>query len=226
MGLTEFGMWRRSLLKKRILCYGDSNTHGYIPCAGGRYPEDVRWPTVLQRLLGEEYTVIEEGFNGRTTVYDDPVEGGFKSGASYLPPCLMTHNPLDLVILMLGTNDAKQRFGGSAKVIAMSNQQLIELIHRYGANPRGRSPKILLIAPIRIGENVIHTDMSTFGPFAASISAGFAEEYAAVAKAFGCDFLDAASVAEPSALDCIHLTEEGHLALAEAVAGKIRQILG
>ena len=86
-------------MKKRILCFGDSNTWGYMT-SGGRFDEETRWPMRLEKLLGPEYTVIEEGFNGRTCVFDDPIEGGYKSGLTYLPPCVMSHSPLDLVILM------------------------------------------------------------------------------------------------------------------------------
>ena len=212
-------------MKKRILCYGDSNTYGYIP-GGGRYDENTRWPMALQNLLGrDEYTVVEEGFGGRTTVYDDPVEGGFKSGQAYLPPCLMSHNPLDLVVLMLGTNDAKHRFQGNAKIVANCNRILIDTIRQYGADNDGTAPRILLVAPIRIGENVANTDMSIFGEYSVGVAAGFSSEFARVAEEAGVAFLDAATVLEPSEEDCIHVTAEGHLALAEAVCTKVRELL-
>ena len=105
--------------KRRILCFGDSNTHGTNP-VGPRYGEDERWPMLLQAMLGEDYRVLEEGFGGRTIAFDDPVEGGYKSAMDYLPPCLMSHDPLDLVIVMLGTNDTKQRFAMSAPAIAQA----------------------------------------------------------------------------------------------------------
>ena len=94
---------------RRILCFGDSNTWGYDPATGERFDEQTRWTGVLQAALGGDYTVIEEGLNGRTTVWDDPIEG-HKNGHEYLVPCLETHRPLDLVVLMLGTNDLKRRF--------------------------------------------------------------------------------------------------------------------
>ena len=83
-----------------ILCYGDSNTYGYNPVNGLRYPKDVRWTGVLQKLLGEQYAVIEEGCNGRTTVFEDIAEP-WKAGLGYLKPCLNTHKPIDFVIMML-----------------------------------------------------------------------------------------------------------------------------
>ena len=98
---------------KTILCYGDSNTYGYDPSNGFRYPKNVRWTGVLADLLGPEFTVIEEGCNGRTTVFDDPLEG-WKNGLDYLKPCLNSHKPIDLVILMLGSNDLKDIFHASA----------------------------------------------------------------------------------------------------------------
>lgn len=81
-----------------ILCYGDSNTYGYNPVNGLRYPKDVRWTGVLQKLLGEQYAVIEEGCNGRTTVFEDIAEP-WKEGLGYLKPCLNTHKPIDLSLI-------------------------------------------------------------------------------------------------------------------------------
>ena len=100
-----------------ILCYGDSNTYGYNPVNGLRYPKDVRWTGVLQKMLGEEYEVIEEGCNGRTTVFEDAKEP-WKAGLGYLRPCLNTHKPIDFVIMMLGSNDLKRMFHASAQEIA------------------------------------------------------------------------------------------------------------
>lgn len=94
---------------KSILCYGDSNTYGLMPDSPDRYPRDVRWTGILQKKLGEDYYVIEEGLSGRTTLWDDPIEE-HKNGKKYLLPCLDSHKPVDLVILMLGTNDLKTRF--------------------------------------------------------------------------------------------------------------------
>lgn len=91
---------------RHILCYGDSNTWGYTPGTGERHAPDVRWTGVLRRLLGEGWEVLEEGMNGRTTVFDNPMSQG-RNGSAYLLTCLETHKPLDLVILMLGTNDLR-----------------------------------------------------------------------------------------------------------------------
>ncbi|MCW5845462.1 MAG: hypothetical protein KIT77_29690, partial [Caldilinea sp.] len=102
---------------KRILCFGDSNTWGYDPVSQDRYARNARWPGVLRQQIGAGYEVIEEGLNGRTTVWNDPIEG-YKNGRDYLIPCLETHRPLDLVIILLGTNDLKKRFSLSAYDIA------------------------------------------------------------------------------------------------------------
>ena len=95
--------------QKTILCYGDSNTWGYDPVNACRYDRNIRWPGVLQKELGQAYYVKEEGLCGRTTVWDDPVEG-HKNGLKQLTPILHSHCPLDLVVIMLGTNDLKMRY--------------------------------------------------------------------------------------------------------------------
>ena len=209
-------------MKKHILCFGDSNTYGCRP-SGGRYDESVRWPTRLQSLLGDEYAVIEEGFGGRTTVFDDPVEGGYKSGAAYLPPCLMSHNPLDLVILMLGANDAKMRFNMTARTIAEGNMRLIRLIRLYGMDERGAPPRVLLVAPPPLGENIMQTSYAqVFGENAAAVTHGLAAEYARYARLMRCDFLDAGQYAAASREDAIHMTAEGHARLAETLCARIK----
>ena len=112
---------------KTILCYGDSNTWGYNPRTQDRFPIAERWTGVLAHKLGAEFRVVEEGLNGRTTVWDDPIEG-YKNGKEYLIPCLESHRPIDLVVIMLGTNDLKKRFSVSAYDIAQSVGVLVEIV--------------------------------------------------------------------------------------------------
>lgn len=216
-------------MKKRILCFGDSNTWGYDP-RGGRYDEETRWPMRLETLLnlqpGNSYTVVEEGFNGRTCVYDDPIEGGYKSGAAYLPPCLMSHNPLDLVVIMLGTNDAKRRFNLTPMTIGEGMMQLVRLTRLYGMDGKGNPPKVLIVAP----PPALDTLMSArhgecFGEPAIAVTKGLAAEYARIAKLLRCEFFDAAGWAEVSPSDAVHLTAKGHIGLAEGLTKKIQQIL-
>lgn len=214
-------------MKKRILCFGDSNTFGTIPMSPGRYDENTRWPARLGQLLGADYAIIEEGFGGRTTVWPDPVEGGYKSGLDYLIPCLASHQPLDLVILMLGTNDTKARFGLNAYTIAECNARLVRAVQQSGCGPEGGAPRVLLVAPPHIGEWVMDTLFAPiFGPQSPAISRGFAEQYARFAKLLRVDFFDASKWCEPSREDAVHLTREGQRNLAEGLSQQVRRILG
>ena len=126
---------------KTIMCYGDSNTWGCIPLTGPqpprRYGPAQRWPGVLRRELGDGYWIVEEGLNGRTTVWDDPLEP-FRSGKELLVPCLMTHQPIDLVIVMLGTNDLKGRFGVGARDIAAGAGLLLDIVRASDCGPGDR----------------------------------------------------------------------------------------
>ena len=213
-------------MQKRILCYGDSNTYGYIP-TGGRYDERTRWPMHMLDVLGDGYAVIEEGFNGRTCVFDDPVEGGYKSGVQYLPPCLMSHNPLDAVIIMLGSNDTKVRFGMTPMTIGQSMMQLVRVAKQYAVNEAGEVSHIIIAAPPRILDNLMQTrHAECFGEQAINVSAGLSRELRRISKLMRCDFFDAVPYAEVSPLDAVHMTEQGHLRLGEAMAQKIRQEIG
>lgn len=210
--------------KRRILCFGDSNTHGTNP-VGPRYGEDERWPMLLQKLLGEDVRVLEEGFGGRTIAFDDPVEGGYKSGMQYLPPCLMSHDPLDLVIVMLGTNDTKGRFAMTAPAIAQALAHLLRLVHLYAADGRGAPSRVLVIAPPPVRPEVMKTRMAgTFDERSIEVSKRLAEEYLRIARLMRCEYLNAADFCLASEEDGVHLTAAGHRALARGVADKIRDI--
>ena len=207
---------------KTVLCFGDSNTWGHHAPLGDRFDEQTRWSGRLRILLGEDYRVIEEGQRGRTTVWDDPIENRL-AGLTYLWPCLESHDPIDLVVIMLGTNDCKPYFGARAQSIADGTGRLVDMVQKSSFGPGGSAPKVLLISPIRIEPSTFYDYL--FGEVEAAKSHGFPVAYKAVADRFGCAFLDAAKLAEPDPADGVHLDAEGHKALAEAVAAKVKEIL-
>ena len=206
---------------KTVVCYGDSNTWGYDPATRGRFPYDVRWPGVLRQELGDGYLVIEEGLNGRTTVWDDPL-GEHKNGKRYLIPCLESHAPLDLVVIMLGVNDLKRRFAVSAFDIAEGAGILARMALQSGTGPDGRPPAVLLLAPPPVGK------LSEFAQLfedAEAKSRRLGENYRTVAGWYGCAVLDTAEVITSSDSDGIHFEASEHQKLGRAVAARVRSIL-
>ena len=210
---------------KHILCYGDSNTFGTNPIRGGRHSDHERWTGVLQELLGEEYRIIEEGCGGRTTVFDDVLSYG-RNGLKTLPTCIASHNPLDLIIVMLGTNDLKKRYQVTAWDLGRAMEQIVDTIQKFTYQPAYPTPEILIVSPILIKEGISDSIYGCFTEEAAAMSKCFAGEYAAVSKAKGCYFFDAAQVAEASEEDRLHMTAENHRKLAKALADEVRNICG
>lgn len=208
---------------KRIICFGDSNTWGFVPGSDGeRYPAEVRWPGVLAARLGEAYTVIEEAQNGRTTVWDDPTEEIDKNGSRHLPIVLESHKPVDLVVIMLGTNDLKNHFNQNAHTIAQGAGTLVDRVLSSEAGPGNSAPAVLLISPAPVSDG--HCPFGHLFDNAPARSRNFAEAYLEIAEEYGIPFLNAglhASCPEP---DCIHIDDTGHRALGEAVATKVRDI--
>lgn len=211
---------------KTVLCYGDSNTYGYNPSDGFRYPENVRWTGRLQKLLGDDYRVIEEGCNGRTTVFDDPIEG-WKNGLIYLRPCLNSHKPVDIVIMMLGSNDLKESFHASPKDIADGAETLVKDIIDFTGSKQGFVPVIILVAPPEIGEGIATS--AFYGHFyenAIERSKQLPGLYKQVAEKNGCVFVNAAEYIKPSKVDSLHLSPEGHAKLAEVLDRVVRESIG
>lgn len=205
-----------------ILCFGDSNTFGTNP-AGGRHPRDKRWPGILQKMLGDEYYVIEEGMGGRTTVWDDPYEPN-RSGKMALPIALQSHKPLDLVIVSLGTNDCKAHFHAAARVTAKGAEVLCQMIRGYDYGPGMPVPEILLVSPIHIGEDMERCPYVSFDEESVQKSKEMAKYYREVAERQSCLFLDASLVAGPSSLDQLHMDADSHLALAEKICEIVKRI--
>ena len=209
---------------KNILCFGDSNTFASHPL-GGRHPYDVRWTGRLQALLGAEYRVIEEGLGGRTTVFEDQISPG-RNGRAALPAAIATHNPIDLIVMMLGTNDLKAQYHATMWDLGRAMEQLMHIIDAYEYAPHYKKPQVLLVSPIEVGEGIEDSPFGCFTREAVDKSRLFAKEYALVAEKYGAHFFDAASVAYPSREDQLHMDAESHRALADALADKIRGILG
>jgi lysophospholipase L1-like esterase len=207
---------------KSVLCYGDSNTWGYDAATKGRYPRDQRWTGVLRQALGDGYVVIEEGLNGRTTIWDDPIEG-YKNGKDYLIPCLETHRSTDLVVLMLGTNDLKKRFSLSAYDIAAGAGVLIDIIMRSNAGLDLNPPQALLMCPPLVAKL---TDFAEMFEDAEEKSKRLSKHYRAVAEELGCHFLDTSEIIVSSDLDGIHFDPSELPKLGNAVAKAARNIIG
>ncbi len=219
---------------KHVICFGDSNTHGYCgdpaefdglpqPSSSMRYSESSRWPRLLQDKLGEDYLILDEGLNGRTTVFEDPYRQGL-TGAGYIWPCLMSHKPVDLLILMLGTNDAKEWYGATALQICAGMEYIV---CRAQNTPcwTEKGPNILVIAPPPIGEGYEQTEsFPEFGPYAREKTLKLAKLYEQGAKRLGCAFLDAAPLAELNPVDRIHMTRRDCEVLASELAKLVPEL--
>lgn len=210
---------------KTIMCYGDSNTWGANPDQLGRIDIHARWAGVLRDRLGADYHVVEEGLNGRTTVHDDPIEGTHKNGRTAMPMLLETHAPLDLVIIMLGTNDLKKRFDVPASDIARGMGVLAKIVLSSAAGIGGNAPKLLLVSPPRIAP-LAGTPFEDMFEGAPAKSEKLAHFYAQTAAELGCAFFDAGSAIVSSPRDAIHLEPDQHIKLGEAMVEQVKNLIG
>jgi lysophospholipase L1-like esterase len=203
-----------------LLCFGDSNTWGFNPATWERYPQDIRWPGVLQNELGESYRVIEDGQNGRTAI-EGKAFAGFNTSKVALVSTLANHSPFDLVILMLGTNDLLMRSSVFPDDVGKGIDVLLDIIRSSGAGPGGNAPAVLLLAPPPIGS---HTGEIDAPESALTQSHLFAERYASIAADFDCAFLDTGEIVRSSEIDGSHLDASEHTKLGLAVAKRVRMI--
>ncbi|MEG1540906.1 MAG: GDSL-type esterase/lipase family protein, partial [Oscillospiraceae bacterium] len=208
-------------MKKHIVCLGDSNTHGY--CADpndsadgdlGRFNENERWTCLLQKSLGEDYLVLEEGLSGRTTVFDDPLYEHL-SALDYLFPCLKSHEPVSLLIIMLGTNDTKDRFAANAHAIGLGLRRLI----RYAKSIdcwKNAVPNILVLSPPVISNGVENSAVAAeMGSGCVEKSRQVPQQFKTIAAECACHFMDVGDC-EFNQIDFMHLTKKGHATLAQA----------
>ncbi|CAI3937229.1 Lysophospholipase L1 or related esterase. Includes spore coat protein LipC/YcsK (TesA) (PDB:1BWP) [Commensalibacter communis] len=211
--------------KKTILFYGDSNTHGTKPMSSfdksERFTSGERWIGILQNNL-KQYHIIEEGLPGRTTVHDDPIEGKHKNGLTYLRPCLESHTPIDIFVLMLGTNDLKTRFSVTAADISYSINQLISEIKTYHLKSNRNCPKIILLCPPPIKEN--RSDLSNIFAGGEEKSKSLHHFYQKIAQKHDLTYLDIGSVVTVSEIDGIHYDLDEQVKLAHSIQKLIENL--
>lgn len=215
---------------KTIVCYGDSNTWGFMPkkelpdWSVNRFPYDVRWPGILRDKLGSGYIVEEDGLNGRTTIFSDPTDVR-RNGLNSIDLCMLVKMPVDLVIIMLGTNDVKQHLGATPCIIAHGIGKLVERVKAGGYGPMGAAPEILVVSPASLGEDLANAwPGDEFGPDALAKDAQLAKYYEKTAQQLGVHFLNAARFAKADPADCVHINEQGHKALGEGIAQEVLRI--
>lgn len=205
-----------------VLCFGDSNTYGYNPRTGLRYPDYFRYPAILGKMLGEEYTVIDEGLNGRTTAFTRWGKP-WLSGLYALEPVLAAHCPVDTLVFMLGTNDCSAQLDLSAEEITEGMGKLIRTARQLLGEKQEREPRIILVCPPPIEESVKD------GPFAGemnekslAVSAALPAMYRKLAETAGCDYLDLSGVIRFSEIDSEHLRPFDNYRLA----GMLAELIG
>ncbi len=202
-------------MMQSVLCFGDSNTWGYNPIDGSRYPSDIRWTGVLQRLMRPAFHVIEEGLNGRTTTINE-IERPMRSAKDILPVLLESHRPLSHVILMLGTNDLKTHFQRTAQNIVDDLSDLCALISEHPLLVNQR-PKLILAAPTGPDETCHRLPewfQCTHGKWRSLIAL-----LPEVAQNHGAEYLATETIMEMKFQDGLHWSEKQHKEFATAVMG-------
>ena len=218
--------------EKIILCFGDSNTWGFVPGVFNpetwymeRYPISVRWPGIMRNILGDGYHIIEEGLNGRTTNVEYPDING-RSGTCYIIPCLYSHSPVDIVVVQLGINDLKNIFNRDISLVANGISEIIDMIKGTSFGPNMQCPpKILLVSPPPLEhEEYVDENMKHIFKGAKEKSFQFHDYYSKIAESKGCHYLDLGSRVKYSLLDGIHLDADGHQVVGLDIATKIKNI--
>jgi putative hydrolase of the HAD superfamily len=200
-----------------VVCYGDSNTYGFDPETSGRYPPEKRWTTLLGEMLGGRYEVSAEGLNGRTTAYDRP-GAEWKNGLKGFIATLGTHKPVDVLIIMLGTNDCNKELGLSAEDIASGMEKLVETAEDISPELQGYVPEIVVVSPAAIGEDYADSPFADeLDPESVRKSRDIGPLYEEIARRHDCLSVTAGDRVEVSPRDCEHLSPKGHEQLADLI---------
>ena len=211
-------------MQKNILCYGDSNTWGYIPGTGERYAPEIRWTGVLAAALGEGYHISEDGLNGRTTSFDFPW-ADCRNGQTGLPYALLSQRPLDLLIISLGINDLNvvdAAFSARSAAGLIRRTRMLQAVPDACTRIFRDETRILIVAPAP----VLPEFDQRFNQVYYAESCLLADRYREMAEENGVEYLNAGDYAVASPVDCVHYTPESHRNLGLAIARKVREMLG
>jgi lysophospholipase L1-like esterase len=213
---------------KTVLAYGDSITYGSSPIISGpRHAFEDRWPSVLEAGLGGKARVIAEGLGGRTTALDDWYADADRNGARILPTLLSSHDPLDAVIIMLGTNDLKPHLGRTALEASYGVRRLVQIVKAHSAATGAQLPQIVIVAPPHLSKTSVHPEMMDhFGQDEAiAQSKLFATFYKRRAEEAGTAFFDASTVAKPDPADGVHLDARNTRAIGQGLVPLVKTLL-
>ena len=209
---------------KTILVYGDSLTWGSVPGEPKRHPREVRWPKIMANDLGVGYEIISDGLRGRLTAYDEHLSDSNRNATQTLPTALYSHAPLDLVILMLGTNDMQPHIAGTSIAAMQGMRRLVTIIQNHVAGPDIPNPKVLIVSPPKLCKT---EDEFYTGFFDGTIEQSYklADYYSQIAQEKDCSFFDAGSVAQTSPIDGVHLDTQNTKNIGKALAPVVKEIL-
>lgn len=186
-----------------------------------RFQISSRWPSIMAKALGEGWHVLAEGHPGRTSVHDDPIEGAHKNARRTLLAVLESHRPINLVIIMLGTNDLKSRFQVNALEIALGVEKLVHTVRTSSCGVDQGAPDVLVVAPPPLNNAGILMDFFEGG---LEKSVDFAQAFAAMGERVGVPVWNAGSACSMSQVDGIHLDEDGHTELGLALATEVKKL--
>lgn len=209
---------------KKILVYGDSLTWGSVPGEPRQHCSDVRWTNVMAKELGDGHEVITDGLRGRLTAYDENLADCNRNATQTLPTALYTNAPLDLIIIMLGTNDMQPHIAGTSIAAMQGMRRLVTIVQTHFAGPDIANPKVLIVSPPKLCKTA---DEFYTGFFAGTIEQSYklAEYYEQIAQEKDCSFFDAGSVAQTSPIDGVHLDAENTVNIGKAIAPIVKEIL-
>lgn len=209
----------------RIMCFGDSNTWGYTPVTGERYPENIRYPGVLAKKLGDNYRVIEEGLNARTIAFGADYVRPNRCGMEHLEPTLSSHFPLDYLVIMLGTNDTQPRFSAWPDEIALGLERMILEAKKLFYIKQSKT-EIIIMAPVpykQVKGNFFLADELI------DKTKALTAKFKKVARMQKCHFINLDNLTKPLGddrigADGIHLTAASHKIAGEALAELILEL--
>ena len=192
---------------KKIICYGDSNTFGYNPKDGSRFDENIRWTSLLQKNLGAEYVVINEGMCDRTGFVNNP-KGELFSAPKHFPEFTKKSGNIDLLILWIGTNDLQFQYNISLSTIERGLENLIKLA-------KTKAKKILIISPVILNENILKGAFNyQFDKTSIVKSRKVGIVYKKIAEIYNCKLFDINTIVNPSDIDGLHYNSNSHRIIA------------